>query len=271
MLINIEYPDPGFDSYRAACVKSLFNAQNGGFALRAELPIDKADWQIGLVVGPSGSGKSLLGRRLFGEPAFFQRHDWPTDAPIIDAIASGAPMDKAPAALAAVGLGSVPSWLRPYHCLSTGERFRADLAKIIAEPPARLVIDEFTSVVDRQVARVGAYAFARVWRKTKGQVVLLSCHNDIARWLEPDWVFDTGTGEFSRRRLRRPKIALDLFETNWRYWPYFEPHHYLKLPHMIAARCYVGFVGESLVAHVGVATRPGLVEARAVLWSIRKF
>ena len=60
-----------------------------------------------------------------------------------------------------MGLGSVPAWLRPYHVLSNGERFRADLARLIAERPARAVVDEFSSVVDRQIARIGAMAFAK--------------------------------------------------------------------------------------------------------------
>jgi hypothetical protein len=113
-----------------------------------------------------------------------------------------------------------------------------------------VVIDEFTSVVDRQIAQIGATAFARAWRRTGGQAVLLSCHYDIIDWLAPDWIFDTAGGGFTwtRRSPRRPDIALDIFQTNWQFWPMFEPHHYLKLPRMIAAVCYVGFVGETPVA-----------------------
>jgi len=52
-------------------------------------------------------------------------------------------------------------------------------------------------------------------------------------------------------------------QTDWRYWPLFEPYHYLKLPHMIAATCYVATIDGAPVAHLAVSTRPGLVEARA--------
>ena len=56
-----------FNSYRAARVKSLFNAENGcNFDLKAELDLTGA-WQIGVVVGPSGSGKSSIGKVIFGE------------------------------------------------------------------------------------------------------------------------------------------------------------------------------------------------------------
>ena len=52
--------------------------------------------------------------------------------------------------LTAVGLNSVPSWVRPYEVLSTGEKFRADLSRRLKD---NAVIDEFTSVVDRNVAK----------------------------------------------------------------------------------------------------------------------
>lgn len=200
---------------------------------------------------------------LWGPEAVY-RPEWPERRPIVDAIAPRGSFDQVTAALASVGLGSVPAWLRPYAVLSNGERFRADLARVICDAPARVVIDEFTSVVDRQIAKVGALAFQKAWRRTGGQCVLLSCHYDIVESLEPDWIFDAGTGRYSGRGLwRRPAIKLDLWETDWRYWPMFEPHHYLKLPKMIAATNYIGVVDGELVAHLGVSTRPGLTEARA--------
>lgn len=265
MKIEVHNSCKDYNSYRAARVKSLFNAESGcNFNLTAQLPIDDANWRIGLVVGPSGSGKTSLGKKIFCEGTFYQPTGWPTDQPIIDAIAPGSDFNDVTGALAAVGLGDVPAWLRPYGVLSNGEKFRADLARIISEAPAQVVIDEFTSVVDRQIARFGALAFAKSWRRTCGQAVLLSCHYDIIDWLEPDWLFDTATGKYTGRGLwRRPKFELSIWQTNWRYWHLFEPHHYLKLPHMIAAYNYVGTVEGQLVCHLAVSTRPGMKEARA--------
>jgi len=260
-----------FDSYRAARVKSLFNAETGcDFDLVAELPIDDGDWSLGLIVGPSGAGKTSLGREIFGPDAFWNPDDWPGGQPVIDAIAPTGDFDAVTAALAGVGLGSVPTWLRPFPVLSNGEKFRANLARVICEAPRRVVIDEFTSVVDRQIARFGALAFAKSWKRLakKGgnQCVLLSCHYDIIEWLEPDWVFDIATGRYSGRGLwRRPKFHLDVWQTDWSYWPLFEPHHYLKVPLMIAARCYVGAVDDEPVVHLGMSTKNkgSGVEARA--------
>lgn len=269
MNISVRNRCDEFTSYRAARVHSLFNAdanQGANFSLDATLDIDDADWKVGLIVGPSGSGKTSMGRQIF-PGSFYEPSGWDSAKPIIDCISPDGGFDDVTGALAAVGLGSVPSWLRPYHVLSNGEKFRADLARIVSEAPARVVVDEFTSVVDRQIAKIGALAFQKSWRRTGGQAVLLSCHYDIIDWLEPDWVFDTGNGSFQRGRLwRRPKFDLEIYETDWSYWPMFEPHHYLKLPRMIGAKCYVGAVDGTPVCHVAVATSAvgrGGCEARA--------
>jgi ABC-type thiamine transport system ATPase subunit len=261
MKASVHHQCAEFDSYRAARVKSLFNVESGAnFDLDVDLPIDDADWRIGVIVGPSGSGKTSLGAAL--GKTYSPR--WPADKPIVDAISPGGDFDAVTAALSAVGLGSVPAWLRPYPVLSNGERFRAMLARLVCDAPPFAVVDEFSSVVDRQIAQIGAGAFAKAWRRTGGQVVLLSCHHDILDWINPDWVFDTASGIYERGRLRRrPRLEMSIHQTNWRYWHLFEPHHYLKLPHMIAATNYVAVIDGEPVAHVAVSTRQGMVEARA--------
>lgn len=264
MKIEVDNRCTDFKSYRAARVKSLFNVESGAnFHRDIDLPIDDGEWKVGLIVGPSGSGKTSMGRKIFGEAALYTPADWPSDKPIVDSIAPEGDFDAVTAALSAVGLGDVPSWLRPYQVLSNGERFRADLARIISNAPAEIVIDEFTSVVDRQIAKVGALAFQKSWRRTAGKCVLLSCHYDIIDWLEPDWVYDTATGQYAGRSLwRRPKIELEIWQTDQRYWKLFEPHHYLKLNAMVGMTSYVATVNGELVAHMGMSTMAGLREAR---------
>ena len=266
MKIAVENKCSDYNSYRAARVKSLFNVESGcNFSLSAELPIDDDDWKVGLIVGPSGSGKTSLGKKIFPECGITGLSDgWAEGDPIIDSIAPGKSFDDVTAALASVGLGSVPSWLRPFKVLSNGEQFRAGLARLICDAPQRAVIDEFTSVVDRQIARVGALAFQKAWRRTSGKAVLLSCHYDIIDWLEPDWVFDTASGKYSGRGLwRRPKIDVDILETDSSYWEIFEPHHYLKLPKMVAATYYVAFVDGAPVGHIATAPRLEIGAMRA--------
>ena len=259
-----------YGSYRAARVKSLFNAETGcNFDLVAEVPADDPAWRIGVIVGPSGSGKSSIGREFWpGVPIADLAANWPDDVPIVDAIAPDGDFNAVTSALAAVGLGDVPAWLRPFSVLSVGEKFRAGVARVIADPPRKIVIDEFTSALDRQIARFGALAFAKAWRRLPAghQCLILTCHRDILEWVQPDWIFDTATGKFSSTEgVQRPRFELEIWQTDWRYWPAFEKHHYLKLPQMVAARCYLGVVDGEPVCHLAVSSRnKGRdVEARA--------
>lgn len=261
MKVQVSHRCSDFNSYRAARVKSLFNVESGcDVDIASDLPIEDLPWKIGVIVGPSGSGKTTLGKAI----GALYNPRWPKNLPIIDAIDPMGSFDDVTGALSAVGLGSVPTWLRPFAVLSNGEQFRANLARLVCEAPGMAVVDEFSSVVDRQIARVGAAAFAKAWRRTSGRVVLLSCHYDILDWVQPDWVYDTGTGEFHRGWLRpRPGFELEIREAKQRDYALFEPHHYLKLPPMVASTHYVGWVNGEPVAHIAFSTRPGLIEARA--------
>lgn len=261
MIVDIHHRCSDFDSYRAAAVKSLFNVETGAnFDLTVDLPLHERTWQIGVVVGSSGSGKTSIGKKL----GKIYTPKWNKTVPIVDAISPNGAFNDVTAALASVGLGTVPTWLRPYSVLSNGEQFRANLARLICEAPEFAVLDEFSSVVDRQIAQIGAGAFAKAWRRTHGKVVLLSCHHDILDWVQPDWVLDTETARFQWGHVRqRPKFELEIYQCKQADWKLFEPHHYLKLPHMIAATHYMGLVNGQPVAHIAFSTRPGLVEARA--------
>ena len=247
-----------FDSYRAARVKSLFNAESG---CNFDLSIDGVDlsgaWNIGVVVGASGSGKTSIGKMIFGENKIVSLDaGWHADRPIIDDIAPNRDFNIVTGMLASVGLGNVPAWLRPFHALSNGEQFRAGLARLICEHPSESVVDEFTSVVDRQIARIGAQAFQKAWRRENpsGKVVLLSPHYDILDWVQPDWVIDTNKKTFERNRPRqRPEIALEIRKVDGSYWRYFAPHYYLTLPRPIAAEYFVGTVNGELACHAAVS------------------
>ena len=260
MKVEVHNKVSDFNSYRAARVKSLFNAESGcNFDLEIDNVDLSGDWNIGVVVGPSGSGKTSIGRQIFGENKIYDyTQGWSPDKPIIDDIAPNGDFNEVTAALANVGLGSVPSWLRPFRVLSNGEQFRAGLAKIVCEKPDEIVIDEFTSVIDRQIARIGSQAFQKAWRRgnPKGKVVLLTPHYDILDWIQPDWVIDTKTKTFVRGVLRqRPKINLDIWQVDRSYWKFYKPHYYLDLPEPVAAMHFIGTVDGELACHIAVAPR----------------
>jgi ABC-type ATPase with predicted acetyltransferase domain len=144
------------------------------------------DFKLGVIVGSSGSGKSTL-LKNFGQE---EKPIWDHNKSIISHFEN--PKDGINK-LSSVGFNSIPSWYKPYHVLSNGEKFRADLARKIK---SNAVIDEYTSVVDRTVAKAASMSLSRYIKNNDiSGVVLSTCHHDIVDWLEPDWVLNTDTGE----------------------------------------------------------------------------
>lgn len=191
-----------------------------------------SDFSIGLIIGPSGSGKSLL-LKEFGQE---ENIIWDEKKAIVSQF--GADPIEACNRLMAVGFNDVRSFVRPYHVLSTGEQFRANLARRLRDGA---VIDEFTSVVDRNVAKAASVALRRYVDKANlKNIVLATCHRDILTWVKPDWYFDTTDGTLhDGRSLQRPKITLRLYPCRREIWPMFAPHHYLSHVLASSARCFL--------------------------------
>ena len=143
-------------------------------------------FKIGVIVGSSGSGKSTLLKHFGSE----EQPIWDSNKSVLSHFDNP---DDGINRLSSVGFNSIPSWYKPYNVLSNGERFRADLARKIK---SNAVIDEYTSVVDRTVAKAASIALSRYIKDNDlSNIVLSTCHHDIVDWLEPDWVLNTDTGE----------------------------------------------------------------------------
>lgn len=189
------------------------------FFVPPSMPELPDNFGIGLIVGPSGSGKSTLLKRFGPE----QHPVWSETSAVASHFKDA---QEAKDKLMAVGLNSIPAWLKPHHVLSNGEKFRADLARKLEDGA---VVDEFTSVVDRTVAKACSAALRRfVDANGIRRVVLASCHYDIIDWLQPDWVFDTNTGRLTGRGVeRRPSVKLEIVPCSVSAWAMFQRHHYL--------------------------------------------
>ena len=95
---------------------------------RWEVDFDLPDaWNVGLIVGPSGSGKTTCAREVFGD-SIVSGWDWPADASLLDGFPAALGIKEIVELLSSVGFSSPPSWVRPYHVLSNGEQFRANMA-----------------------------------------------------------------------------------------------------------------------------------------------
>ncbi len=212
------------------------------------LPELPSEFNLGVIVGASGTGKSTL-LQSFGNPVV---PNWESNKSIASHFKD--PVD-ANERLSAAGLMSVPEWVKPYNVLSNGQKFRADLAISLQ---SGAVIDEYTSVVDRNVAKAASTSMSKYIRRNniKG-VVLATVHRDILEFLEPDWVIDTDRGEWtSGRYLQRPKLVLDIYPAHNSVWSYFAAHHYLSEQLNKASHSYVAIWEQQLVGYVAAMTYP---------------
>jgi GNAT superfamily N-acetyltransferase len=207
-------------------------------------------FQLGLIVGQSGSGKTQILNKYFSIATDPQ---WDKDKSVCSHFSN---YEQAKSKLGAVGLNSIPAWLRPFSTLSNGEQYRANLARQL---DSNIAIDEFTSVVDRNVAKSCSYALSKyIRRKNLSNVVLASCHYDIIEWLEPDWVFDCTTGKFieDRRLLRRPSINIQLLPCKHTTWERFSKHHYLDGNINKSSRCWLAIWDNTIVGFASAIAFP---------------
>lgn len=151
-------------------------------------------WNVGIIVGKSGTGKTTIAKDMFGEE-LISGFEYKNKS-VIDDMPKNKSVEDISRAFYSVGFGSVPSWLKPYSVLSNGEKMRVDIARSILEKDF-IVFDEFTSVVDRQVAKVASMAVSKAIRKQDKKFIAVTCHYDVIDYLEPDWIFNTDTMTFS--------------------------------------------------------------------------
>jgi GNAT superfamily N-acetyltransferase len=244
--------------------------------IRGEVPGVDEDWTLGAIIGPSGSGKGTVARTVYGAdfleqlPERSSPFDWDRDAAIVDGFGDDADLRQVTALLGSVGLASPPAWVRPYRVLSTGQRFRADLARALMLDRELVVFDEFGGTVSEDVANVCAATVAKSVRKGRGKVkrfVAVGARDNFVDWLDPEWVLDMRTepgrltwrARGSVRRGRgerggsapgkpgrpgggRPGIEFGVWRGSRSAWPLFRGHHYLSSRLNKSARVYLARV-----------------------------
>jgi GNAT superfamily N-acetyltransferase len=213
------------------------------------------DWNIGVIYGGSGTGKTTL-LKEFGDltddsfddkKPLISNFDWlePKEATFL---------------LSAMGLASVPTWLRPFSLLSNGEQYRASLAYKVgkAKEGDVILIDEFTSVVDRDVAKAMSNALQKYIRRNNKKIILASCHFDIMEWLLPDWTYSPLKGRLERAscRLSRPRIELQVSRCRYETWDIFKQHHYMSQGLNKASKCYLLSMNDKPVAFMAILPFP---------------
>ena len=95
------------------------------------IEIEGVEWNVGLIVGSSGTGKSTIAKECFGD-SYIKGYEYAAQA-VIDDMPKGKSVKDVELAFTSVGFASPPSWLKPYEVLSNGEKMRVDLARSILE------------------------------------------------------------------------------------------------------------------------------------------
>jgi len=246
-------------TFRVASVIGKFDLQSENIVEHFKGDIDlPKNWQIGLIVGKSGTGKTTIAKQLFPE-SYITSYEY-TKQTVLDDMPKECSVEQITSAFNSVGFSSPPSWLKPYSVLSNGQKMRVDLARAILEEQKFFVFDEFTSVVDRNVAQIGSFAMQKAIRKTDKKFIAVTCHFDVQDWLLPDWVFNTDTmtfQSFEGQKKNRPEIKFEIFNTTDKtIWKMFAKHHYLSHSHNNAANVFIATVNDEIAGFISILHFP---------------
>ena len=233
---------------------------------RAEVP---EAFAVGVFVGASGSGKTSTAERLFGRA---RAVEWDSRRSVISHFESAQTAKELFAAMALCGsLG-----LCSFQSLSVGEQHRVNMARLLEAaasheraPSDTVIVDEFTSSLDRQTAHKVAVGIAEfVERRKLRRVVLLSSKRDFisngALWPSLSWLFElekrkmtvfrksNGSQSPNERRLRPPPpsaVAINFARARIRmvfrrcdhrdFSPSFSKHHYMDATIQPQSQCFL--------------------------------
>lgn len=227
-----------------------FDGENKFYPFEFPYQLKDLDFNILCIVGASGSGKSIFSK-YFGEE---EKIEWNNNKAIISNFEN---VEEAVEKLNSVGLNSIPTWCKPRNVLSVGEGFRADLARRIKD---NCVIDEYTSVVDRNVAISCSNSIQKYIRKKNlKRCVFVSCHKDFIDTLRPDYVIDLDDEVlYDTRRLPKRNFKLSIYETSAKQqiWKLFRRHHYLSSDLNIASRVFIAFLNKQIVGLIAIISFP---------------
>lgn len=162
--------------------------QTREFTLYDNINIHVRPTDVVLITGDSGSGKSALLKAIkadLGEESQDAKDiQIDQDKPIIETV--GQNTTQAIQALSQVGLNDAFIFLRPYSQLSDGQKHRYQTALLAASGKTFWVIDEFTSTLDRDTAKILAFNLQKLARKHGKAVIAATTHKDLLQDFKPN-------------------------------------------------------------------------------------
>ena len=189
---NISYETaPATHTDRTKQVAEAFGLgteQTRKFTLYDNLNLHIKPTDIVLITGDSGSGKSVLLKAIktdLGTQAQ-DAHDLQVNpnTPIIETV--GTNTTEALELLSKVGLNDAFLFLRSYRQLSDGQKHRYHIAKLTQTPAQFWLLDEFTSTLDRDTAKIVAYNLQKQARQQGKTVIAATTHTDLLKDFAPN-------------------------------------------------------------------------------------
>ncbi|MEX2784352.1 hypothetical protein AB3331_04030 [Streptococcus sp. H49] len=189
------------------------------------------DVNITYITGPSGSGKSLLGKYIKKKFNFVENDmKFNKKVPIIEAL-SGTFRENL-YYLNMVGLSEAFLYLTTYEKLSDGQKFRFELAYMLSQDFDYILVDEFCSLLDRDSAKIVSYNLQKIMRKLNKHIVVITSHSDIRDYLSPDIIIEFDEyGNSKLESFKHYKVAnlhqeFEIRNGNYNEFKLLERYHY---------------------------------------------